>query len=323
MKKLSFLFGLTILAFVATAQIEQSIIDKIRTYPVAYDHYESLAQQIQNDFDTEESRAAAIFTWIALNIQYDTDSYFSSHPKTISYSYRTEEERKRIERSIHEMLAEATIQDGKGVCQGYSELFRVLCLECGIESKIVSGYSKTKPEEIGQKLGYADHAWNAVKLGGVWYLLDVTWAAGYVHPRFQEFVPKFNPVYYKTKPELFFLNHYPNDTKWILNRYRESQFVNIPLVTSAYLSKGMKINSPKKGIISKVKGGIIKIEIITDELLNTFSYRFNDQIYMEEVNGERVDEKLVLTIPVEDRKSGYLHIIADFETLVTYKLQLR
>ncbi|MBK3519598.1 transglutaminase domain-containing protein [Carboxylicivirga marina] len=312
-------FGVTFLS----AQVDQQIADKIKTYPNSYEHYEPLAEQIKADFKTDEDRAAAIFAWIAFNIQYDVESYYSRHPKSISYSYSSEEERRQIEKQIHEMLAEQTIQEGKGVCQGYSELFRVLCLECGIECEIVSGHSKTMPEEIGRKLAYSDHAWNAVRLNGQWHLLDATWAAGSVNHRFGEFVPKFNPIYYKTKPELFFLNHYPDDTRWLLTRYRESQFVSIPLVHSAYLSKNMKITSPKKGIITKAKGGIIKVEIVTDEVLNSFSYKFSDQRYVEEVNGVRVGDKWVLTIPVGNRKSGYLDIIADFESLVTYKLQLR
>ncbi len=44
---------------------------------------------------------------------------------------------------------------------------------------------------------------------------------------------------------------------------------------------------------------------------------------MEKVNGVRKGNKLVLTIPVGNRKSGYLNIIEDFETIVTYKLSLR
>ncbi|MCU4157902.1 hypothetical protein J1N10_18150 [Carboxylicivirga sp. A043] len=323
MKKLQLFVCLFCFTNFLSAQIKQSIEDKIKTYPNSYEHYEPLAEQIKADFKTDEDRAAAIFTWIALNIEYDVESYYSKHPKSISYSYRSEEERRQIERRIHEMLAETTIQEGRAVCQGYSELFRVLCLECGIESEVISGHSKTMPQEIGRKLAFSDHAWNVVKLNDQWYLLDATWAAGSVNHRFGEFVPKFNPVYYKTNPDLFFLNHYPDDTQWLLTRYRESQFVNAPLVHAAYLSKKIEIKSPRRGVITKARGGVINVEIVTDEELNSFSYKFNDQRFIEEVNGVRVGDKWVLTIPVGNRKSGYLDIVADFETLVTYKLQLR
>lgn len=52
------------------------------------------------------------------------------------------------------------------VCQGYSTLFYRLALEAGVDNRIISGYA-------GE-----DHAWNIVKLDGVYYNLDATWDAG-------------------------------------------------------------------------------------------------------------------------------------------------
>ena len=52
--------------------------------------------------------------------------------------------------------------NGQAVCQGYSEAFRLLLNEYGIESKIVTSQ-------------YLNHAWNQVYLNGKWYHVDVTW----------------------------------------------------------------------------------------------------------------------------------------------------
>ncbi len=57
---------------------------------------------------------------------------------------------------------------GKGQCQAYSELFVALCLLSGVEAKIVSGESSFGFGEKG-------HAWCQVKLGHLWYHIDVTW----------------------------------------------------------------------------------------------------------------------------------------------------
>jgi len=53
---------------------------------------------------------------------------------------------------------------GQAVCQGYALAFK-LCMDIlGIESKVILGMT---PE--------GKHAWNAVKLDGEWYYIDVTW----------------------------------------------------------------------------------------------------------------------------------------------------
>lgn len=53
---------------------------------------------------------------------------------------------------------------GKAVCQGYSSLVYRLLREAGVPVRVITGTSK------GQ-----NHAWNIVKLNGMWYNLDATW----------------------------------------------------------------------------------------------------------------------------------------------------
>lgn len=60
--------------------------------------------------------------------------------------------------------ASGALIDGYAVCDGYSKAFDLLCYLSGIECVRVSG--------TGNGGG---HAWNKVKLNGVWYNVDVTW----------------------------------------------------------------------------------------------------------------------------------------------------
>jgi len=55
---------------------------------------------------------------------------------------------------------------GKGVCLGYAETFRLLMDMAGIECITVTGAAFMSRE---------NHAWNMVKLDGEWYCVDVTW----------------------------------------------------------------------------------------------------------------------------------------------------
>ena len=63
----------------------------------------------------------------------------------------------------HVFTAYGALIDHVAVCQGYSQLFYRMMRESGIDCRIISGTSNNE-----------NHAWNIVKLGGIYYLMDVT-----------------------------------------------------------------------------------------------------------------------------------------------------
>lgn len=65
--------------------------------------------------------------------------------------------------------------------------------EVGIECQEVPGHSKGIGYRQGQSLEKvkSDHLWNAVLLGGQWFLLDACWGAGRVDMEHQSFVKRF------------------------------------------------------------------------------------------------------------------------------------
>ena len=54
------------------------------------------------------------------------------------------------------------------VCEGYAKAFKVLCDQLGVPAVCVSGLSDKSRTGSG-------HMWNLAQIGGVWYLVDVTW----------------------------------------------------------------------------------------------------------------------------------------------------
>lgn len=52
----------------------------------------------------------------------------------------------------------------KATCQGYATLFYRMAEETGVECRIIGGTADGEP-----------HAWNIVKLDGLWYNIDCTW----------------------------------------------------------------------------------------------------------------------------------------------------
>lgn len=92
---------------------------------------------------SELQKAVAINDYMANNITYSKDTIGSPHS---SYTL---------------------FKENKGVCNAYTLASMKMFEKAGLESLYVMGYGKT-----GKDL----HAWNKVKIDGVWYNIDVTWA---------------------------------------------------------------------------------------------------------------------------------------------------
>lgn len=64
--------------------------------------------------------------------------------------------------------AYSAIKNGSSTCQGYSLLFYKLLAEAGIKSRYITG-TGISAKDTGP------HGWNIVKIGDIWYNIDVTW----------------------------------------------------------------------------------------------------------------------------------------------------
>lgn len=62
------------------------------------------------------------------------------------------------------------------LCSGFAEALRNLLAEKGIEAKYMSGRKKVVNNSLDEK----GHAWNQVRLDGVWYNCDVTFDRSYI-----------------------------------------------------------------------------------------------------------------------------------------------
>ncbi len=65
-----------------------------------------------------------------------------------------------IDHAVHD--AYSLLTGGRGVCQAYALLFTALARELGVESACVTCFDRS-------------HEWNAVRLDGVWYHIDLVW----------------------------------------------------------------------------------------------------------------------------------------------------
>jgi hypothetical protein len=66
--------------------------------------------------------------------------------------------------SFNEYYPDGVLLKGAGTCQSYAMAYQLLLHEAGVESIFVTGIADSDL-----------HAWNLVKLFGLWYHVDVTW----------------------------------------------------------------------------------------------------------------------------------------------------
>ena len=122
--------------------------------------------------------------------------------KNISYEQRFLRNRVEGDTTLYQEAYNVIVRK-KAICMGYAKLVKAMCSEVGIASEIVTGLTK----DIHNQLDKEEHAWNAVKINGEWYLLDATWgASGYERAQ----------KYFLTPPSVLLTNHYPHDPMWQL-----------------------------------------------------------------------------------------------------------
>ena len=157
-----------------------------------YKSHEKLAIALTENLSTEQDKFRVIFRWITDNIEYRIGRYGTDPDRVLKYK--------------------------KGVCEGYAHLLKGMCDAIGVESEVVSGYSKTRAKrDINKSLKHTNHAWNVVKLNNQWYLIDVTWASGKIEVKKRKYFKQFDEVYFLADPDFFMLKHYPKERQWLLS----------------------------------------------------------------------------------------------------------
>ena len=217
-------------ALAAPASAEQSV--------------ESLAAYLIEPAKNEQEKARAIFRWICQNIDYDLGSYFAGR--------------------LSSTKSEDVLKSRSSVCAGYSDLFSALAEEAGLEAVEIRGYGKGYSYRPGQRFaGPFNHAWNAVKVNGSWYLMDPTWGAGYLG-RDGKYHRWFDDHYFMTPPDQFIFDHLPEEESWqLLDRpLSQAQFEDLVYVESDFFNLGLAAME-RNGSISA--GGEVNLSVYAPE----------------------------------------------------------
>ncbi|SDK01119.1 transglutaminase domain-containing protein [Flavobacterium noncentrifugens] len=319
---LKFLCTILLLAFanVTQAQDYSKVDNVVSAYPKSFSSPEKLAEKINADFISETDKVRAIFTWIGSIVKYDLRE-FNSGGNAIAFSYSSEQEKLQKEIKFRYNLALKTLRSKKGVCQGYTALFHVLCDMCQIKCIDIPGTSKTNLAQIGKLPKASDHVWNAVKIGESWKLIDVTWASGAVNTQSGKFISQFNDAYFFTNPEVMFLNHFPDDARMLMTEKSAEDFANLPLFYGDYIKSDYEITFPIEGILNLGKANVIPFKIENLPANQQISYVFTGEGIVKLGEAKTSGNATEFDVRLDSKSKGYLTVYVNNKSVVSYKIQ--
>lgn len=249
----------------------------------------ALARHLVKPARSDAEKARALYSWIALNIRYDTEAFFADRPSAGT--------------------AEEVLKTRLSVCNGYARLYEALAKEAGLEARLVSGYGRGYGCQPGDPIPKeSNHAWNAVKVDGQWRLLDSTWGAGHLDED-GSFVRSFDDFWFLTPPKQFLATHYPEEPRWQLlpKPVDGKAFTALPDVTPDFYRAGLSLESHDTSVIRT--DGALTVEVGAPDGVDVFASLERD--------GQALDDVTL----VQRRPGGYTVGVL-FPKAGTYDLQL-
>ena len=198
--------------------------------------------------------AFLVYKWISQNINYDCYAYYHGEVPVFS--------------------PKETYEVGKTVCAGYSLLFEYMGDNLDIETHYVTGYAKGASWVDGKIPTSSNHAWNAIKLGSSYYLIDVTWGSGSCDG--DVYSPNYGENYFCSRPEAFIRSHLPAEEKWqlISPTITLEQFAKMLKLTLDFFDLGFKTVSPDMPTITT--NGELTIKLTYESKVAILTNLFSD-----------------------------------------------
>lgn len=327
-----------------------STIDSFaRTVKFKRDIY-NLTHALTDHLKDPLSKSRAIFIWITENIKYDYKFYNSGKTIKIPECKPGVDCNKLLKDWENKYLLK-TIRKEKAICNGYATLLNKMCEIAGIKTEIITGYTKTRPYQVGNA-GTINHAWNAICLDTTWFLLDPTWAAGYCYESPDDskligFKKSYSDYYWLTPYKDFHRNHFPEKGKWAFEpNYTKEKFAAYPWIDGTKIP-AVQIISPQPGVLDFKTGDTIKfkieyqlpinkIQINTNIAVNPTiwdidkgkrgyvikqdSFALKRQQYIEY---KRENNTYFFDYVVSDASMYYLEILFDYHKIIRFKAKIR
>ncbi|TND07831.1 MAG: kyphoscoliosis peptidase-like [Bacteroidetes bacterium] len=263
--------------------------------------YVDIAHRLTAGLPTEQEKFRSILRWVCDHLEY-TEGVYTKDPGQL-------------------------LKSGKAVCQGYAALLFEMCKEIGLECEIITGYARNEPDDIGKRLkGLEHHAWNAIKLGGNWYLTDATWASGYYDKKTKTYTRHFNEVYFLSGPDFFSYSHFPREKKWQLldKKVSRHKFLHRPIVWKNYDSLGLRAVAGRAHRFTFVRIPLRlsyrKSQIPLSDSV-TFALEPDCPYYKPKIKPGDANTKTRVRLPMYKRGLHFVTLFINHKAVATYKVR--
>lgn len=186
---------------------------------------ESVARYLARGEPDPFLRVKALHDYVADRVAYDAESLYAGRypPQDAAYVFKN-----RV-----------------GVCAGYANLLAAMGKAVNEDIIVVVGDARS-PD--GKELTGGGHAWNAAKIQGKWYLMDVTWDSGTVS-REKGFTKTYSAEYLFPPPRAMALDHIPREPQWQLlsKPLTQGDFLRQPMLRPAFFAESLELLSPLRG----------------------------------------------------------------------------
>lgn len=204
-----------------------------------------LAKYLSKHTATELEKAWIVFMWIAHNIKYEPGA---SAPK---------------EKIVKNQDPAVVLSRKQAVSTGYCYLLKELVGCLGFTCTIIQGFARvfSLPSEKKES-SLSEHEWVAIQISSRWYLIDPTWAAGYIDSERGNFVFDFEPFWFMTPPHEFIYSHLPKDAKWQFLEGKpidEKTFLSLLFVNPVFFRYSISIFDDQKTNSASNEPELIKV----------------------------------------------------------------
>jgi transglutaminase-like putative cysteine protease len=156
----------------------------------------------------------------------------------------------------------------KAVCEGYARLFHALSRAMGEEAVYIRGRIRQElaPDDLipsylkigTSKYDWTLHAWNAVKVGDSWQLVDTTWDDNEQN--------KYSSDYLMLPPLAMIASHFPDLPSWQLLAEAKNykSFEKSPIMQPQFFAQNLALISPQEYETDLDRVALIKLKVPSD-----------------------------------------------------------
>ncbi len=184
----------------------------------------AVAQYIKSREPEPFKRIKALHDWVVTRLQYDLASLKPGQRKAQD--------------------ANSVFQNRIAVCEGYARLMVELGRLTGDQIVYVGGDVR---EENGAAAPVG-HAWNGVKVNGLWYLIDTTWDDPIGPDKTSR---SYRTDYLFIPPNVAIWSHFPDDARWQLLQAKltRGDFLRQPFARPGIAREGLTLKSPSRAAV--------------------------------------------------------------------------